>query len=465
MTESKTVPKQAVIEADTFAAAFLSMEAELGLFDASMDGLRWWDTVRYDVFRFAYGRVMAMRQLPPPAVPTWRRAIGLAERVRAKLALELQLRFERNDVMVLRAPRQVRDGSACDIALDPVAACTGGRHLVINTYPHYYHLGLGTSQPADAPVPPEIRNVERMLCERIGMTQSTQALEALVSLRLAAFHAALKGYRRLLRRLRPRLVLLVQNGMEKALFHAAREAGALTVEAQHGLIGLVHPGYSYPRHLDYRSLTTLPDVFLVFSEHWARSCHYPAARTFVCGNDAFHVNPLPWPGDDGDVLFIAADIYHDVLLPLVRDCARRLPGRRFVYKLHPNMQGALEQIRRALADLPNVEVIPGSASASALLPRSSHVVLVQSTFALEALQAGRRVCIVPRLNYGAHRDILGLPAVSLTDSVDELLEALKRPVEGPAPVFFDRFASERTCELLEQLRVGTAQSVTTWAAS
>ena len=75
--------------------------------------------------------------------------------------------------------------------------------------------------------------------------------------------------------------------------------------------------------------------------------------------------------------------------------ARATPERQIIYKLHPNQQHSRRAIQQQLAAYNNIEVIDASVSARALLSRVAHVVLIQSTVALEALQTGRRVCILP----------------------------------------------------------------------
>jgi Capsule polysaccharide biosynthesis protein len=274
-------------------------------------------------------------------------------------------------------------------------------------------------------------------------------LRSVIAQRLAHFETALAAYRRIFARVRPKLILMTQNGVEKALFLAAHEAGIVVIEGQHGSIGHVHPAYSYPRDIDYGNRSTFPSVFLTFSEYWINSCFYPAGECIPIGNNYFAIDPLPPPEDPGAIMFVSVDMYHDVLRDWVMRLARILPNRKIIYKLHPNQHQASRTIVEELAPFKDVEVVDASVSVRMLLAQVSHVVLIQSTVALEALQTGRRVCILPVLHYRVHQSLFQSDAVTITRSVDDLVRALDMPAVGARPPsFFDPFNTVAAAELL-----------------
>jgi hypothetical protein len=157
------------------------------------------------------------------------------------------------------------------------------------------------------------------------------------------------------------------------------------------------------------------------------------------------------PEEAGAVMAISADIYHTVLLQWLRPAAAALPGRRFIYKLHPNQHADFAAIREAFRDCPNVEVVDSSVSAPSLLPSVSHVVLVQSTVFQEALQAGRQVCVLPALNYRIHEADFHRPQVTVAADVQTLVAALQAPpLQADRPVFFEPFEPAKAVRLLGQ---------------
>jgi hypothetical protein len=354
-------------------------------------------------------------------------------------------------VLVFRAPRQRRNGRPYDAALDAVVGVCPGRQLVIDTHPHYYHRIIRSTHPPRVQSPALLDVLIDELRRQLTVPNDVREFRSFVLAKIGEFLDALEAYDRLIAAVSPRLILVCQNGFEKALFTAAKRHAVPLVEAQHGLINYAHPAYSYPRGVDYESCA-FPTYFLAFADYWTERCHYPARRCLAVGNDDFFVERTAPEQPAADVLFISADIYHEMLLAKLTAAAARLPARRFKYKLHPNQQADLAKIRAELAHLPNVEVVDGNTAARASLASAGIVVVVQSTVAHEALQAGKRLCVIPILNYAIHSDLFGLPQVILTPSVDSLVEAIEAPPAAmPPAVFFNRFDAARVARLMRHI--------------
>ena len=442
------------VDLDEFTAGLFSIEKRLGLFADRPGGIPWWDAVRYRVHEFVFSALTDATGAPPGHRALSARAIAFGKRAALNAMLQLRIRSSRYDVLVLRAPRQIKNGRRLDAGIDDFVALCPGRALTINTFPHYYHLPRRGSIRREVNIGAEIDQLVEALKLEFGSLWSEPALRKIIATQLAGFVTDLAVYRKLFARIHPRFIIMTQNGMEKALFAAAHEAGIKVVEAQHGLIGYSHAAYSYPRDVDYGDRRTLPTVFLAFSEYWVRTCFYPAGSCVAIGNDHFAIGALPPPKDPGGVMFVSGNIYHDVLVEWAMRLARAIPERQIIYKLHPNQQHSSRAIQQQLASYKNIEVIDASVSARALLPRVAHVVLIQSTVALEALQTGRRLCILPFSHYRTHKDLFKLRAVTVTPSIDQLVKALDTPLESDAPPkFFESFDAVAARELLRELSV------------
>jgi hypothetical protein len=426
------------LDLDQFTHNWFAMERRLGLFADRVAGIPWWDVVRYRFNEFVSGGLANVEPLPEVRRALPLRALGLAKRLALRTLLAARARSRHHDVLVLRAPRQFLNGAPLDPAIDQLRELCPGRQLIINTYPSYYHLPRPGAAHRQVDVGPVLDSVLAALRTEFGLHWDEMELRRLVARLLADFLTDKAAYRTLIARVKPKFILITQNGIEKALFAAAHEEGVPVVEAQHGLIGYSHPAYSYPRDAEYGDRSTFPTIFTTFSDYWLRNCYYPAGRCVPLGNDHF-VLTAPPVRDLGEVMFISGALYHAVLVEWVRELARGAPERRLIYKLHPNQQATAAEITQELADLANVEVIDGSISARTLMHRVSHVVLIQSTVALEALQMGRRLCILPFLHYRVHEDLFGLAAVTVAGDIDSLLRAIRKPPEpGLPPVFFER---------------------------
>lgn len=441
------------MELDEFTERMFSIERRLGLFADRLDGLPWWDAVRYDVYTSLYREMSALPGAKPDARSLLSRLGGRVMRGWLSFLLQLRVRFGRYDVLVLRAARQLRDGKLSDPAIDDFISLCPGRLLTINTSPHYHHILRASSVSAQAiRVPALIQELIEALHSELGSSWDEDRLRALIVAGIAQFENATIAYRKLFARVRPRLVIMTQNGMEKALFFAANEAGIRVIEGQHGLIGATHPAYAYPRDVDYQHSPTFPAVFLEFSSHWARSCFYPAGRCLPIGNDHFVPGVSPPSKPLSAIMFVASAPYHVAMLPWVTGLAAALPHRELIYKLHPGQRFASEAIRRELSPWQNIRVVDASLPARALLAEVSHVVVIQSTVALEALQSGRRVCILPLFEYRTHTDLFDLREVAVTGDIEQLIAAVNvAAAGGDPPTFFDPFDAQAAMRLLSDL--------------
>lgn len=432
-----------------FTKEFFAMERELDLLSRRIDGLSWWEPARHDVFYAIYHAKSGLSAPSPGRVPLTRRVADLATRMFAVVGLKVRIALGRYDVLALRAPRHWIDGRWCDTILDDILACTPGRVLVVDTFPCYHHIRL-PSRVDRRLTAAELCHLNEAVASRFGVTKD---VESLVSLRFSQFRSALTQYRRLLGRIRPKCVLLVQNGIEKALFHAASERRIPVVEAQHGLIHTVHPQYSYPVECPAGSLSTLPSIFLALSDHWVERCHYPVARTIVVGNR--HIGAVRSRQPTDDILVISADIYETAIEGLLRQVAPALPQRRFLYKLHPNQLQHSHQVEARLADLPNVEIVTTACTLQQLVGRCGDALCVQSTGVYEALQAGVRVHLYARHDYTTHSDVFDHPNLRVVDDhlafLRSVQEARPPSASDATPVFFRDFDAAAATALMTEL--------------
>ena len=440
------------LEIDEITKRWFAIETESGVFADRSPGIPWWDAVRYRVNEFVVASLAD--QAPQPAMRRVlaRRALGFAKRAALRASLAIRARVRNHDVLVLRAPRQLQDGVPFDRGIDDLRDICRGRQLTIDTYPYYYHLPRRGAVRREVNVGSALDSLLKALRAEFGPTWDESELRVLIARLLSDFLMDKAAYGALIARVRPRLILMTQNGLEKALFAAAREARVPVLEAQHGLIGFSHFAYSYPREAEYGDRSTFPSVFSAFSNYWLKTCYYPADRCVALGNDRLAVSAAP-ADHVGEIMFISGDIYHAILAGWVKGLASAAPERHLIYKLHPNQQTACAAIRQEFAGFANVEVVDGSVSARTLLHKVTHVVLIQSTVALEALQMGRSLCVLPHLHYRTHEDLFRLPAVTVTADMASLLDAVRRrPPAVTPPSFFDPLDTDAARRLFDEIK-------------
>lgn len=442
---------------NAFMDRFHQLERDLRLFESRSDGLLWWDPVRFESCYFLYDRLSGLTYSSASRPAMRGRRLGALRRAAERQWLFARARLDHRDLLVLRSPRAATAAGRHDVVLDPLIELAPTPARVIDTIPRRYHLPDCDHARWRGGLPPSLPELTRTLTAAFDLPAGDAAtLEALIRRNSATHRCHVAGYERLFDRARPSGVLMVS--VDKALFHVATTRGVPVAEAQHGLIGHGHPAYSYPADLDYRAQTTLPSLFLTFAPFWERITHYPARRQAVVGTDHFAAGFAPIIDPLGDVMVISADIYHSELFALTRALAALLPRRRFVYKLHPNQIAELPAIRAAAADLVNIQIGDPSTPASRMMAGVTHLVAIQSTVVYEALQHGRRVCLLPRHDYQIHADLFDMPTVTTSATPERIAADLARPAgDGSALLFFEPFDRARAAAAVAELVGGQAR--------
>lgn len=433
-----------------FTDIFFAMEEDLDLFSKRLNGVSWWDPVRNDVFNLIYYTLSEATPVQPSRIGLLRRTFGFFQRLLMRLTLEIRIKFQRYDVLILRAPRHLdSSGRRRDIILDDIISCTPGKKLIINTFPHYYHIWQsGKFNYRQKSL--DLCNINAEVQSRFGLKID---VESLIEETIERYRSALQQYDRLLEKVSPKFILIVQNGIEKSLFCAANSRSIPTVEAQHGLINYAHPAYSYPLKVNSNNIVTLPAFFLAFSTYWSDKCHYPVAKKVVVGNRQFFVSPTLAKTDD--ILVVSSAVHEDAIEKVLLVAARLLERHRFVYKLHPNQFERISKIKERMAALNNVEIVSDELTMQKLLERCESVFCISSTGVYEALQAGRVIYLLAVQDFQKHADLFGHPRVHVVKDQKELVHALAERSgtkdKGEDLIFFPKFDEIAVKNLMKDL--------------
>lgn len=433
-----------------FTDQFFAMEKELDLFSRRINEVQWWDLARHDVFNLIYNKLSGVTKAQPPKISFPRRTADWGWRKVAALVLQAKLKLFRYEVLALRTPRHLvsNGGRRVDIVLDDILACTPGRKLIINTFPHFYHIRLPKKSDSSL----NSKDLCDLNAEIISRFSIEVDAEELINLILTQYKAAYSQYQNMLLKSSPKFVLLV--GVEKALFGAARMLSIPVIEAQHGLINYCHPAYSYPEYISYDSVNTLPLIFLTFSPYWSEKCHYPVKKKLAIGNRQLFVEPKP--KNTSNVLVISSAVHEEPIEKIMCPTASILRGHRFIYKLHPNQFARTLEIKKRLVDSPNVEIISNEQNLQQLSERCFAVFCINSTGVYEALQAGLKVFLLAKQDYQKHSDVFNHTSVHVVHSHDELVQVLiesrnEDTYSGNSTVFFQNFNKMAVSYLMSEM--------------
>ena len=239
-------------------------------------------------------------------------------------------------------------------------------------------------------------------------------IDHIISEALSFYIISKSYYQKLFNNVKPKAVFLVQGGIQKGLFSAAKNLNIHVIELQHGRIGYVHPAYSYPTQIKHEDLSTLPDTFFSFSNFWTKKINYPVKNILPVGNNLYAF----------DITFIFANIYTNDLLKVINELLLKKYKGQICIKLHSNQLFEAEFIRTLYKDHDTIHVIGIENSMREVLSISKSIVAIQSTSVYEALHNGLKVFIVKEKDYMTHQDIFDNPNVCIVNSIDDILDAI-----------------------------------------
>lgn len=228
---------------------------------------------------------------------------------------------------------------------------------------------------------------------------------------LAKFELEREHYFKLFKYLKPEVIFLVQNGIQKGMFMAAKECNIPMVELQHGLVDYSHLAYSYPKAINIEKLI-LPSYFFAYSEFWKKRINYPVKEVIVMGNtEASKI--VESKVKLYDVCVVCADVYMSELFLFIDELIDCGYTGKVCLKLHPNQFGEVDFIRNKYQIYSNIYVIYTEVSMKTIISQSYSMLAIQSTSVYEALDAGLNVFILKKLDYHIHDDIFDYMGVHL----------------------------------------------------
>lgn len=210
-------------------------------------------------------------------------------------------------------------------------------------------------------------------------------------------------YRALLKKIKPKRVILVVSYGKETLIELCKEIGITVIELQHGVLNSMHVGYSFPRRNQQKR--TFPDYFLTWGDYWKESTNLPIPkeRVFSTGYPFFEEQALTNTEkinkkkikQQQQILFLSQGSIGRKLSKIAVELSEKHTPYRIIYKTHP------EEFSRWKKDYPwlyksNVEVIDNKKGVSLyqLFAQSQVQVGVYSTAIYEGLYFGLRTYIV-----------------------------------------------------------------------
>lgn len=467
------------MEIDECMRIFFEMETEERLFLLrTPDGTPIWDLVRYEVFFSLFDELNEPgqpRNSYAAQVPSRRYSAVVSLLSKAVSTTRQWLRFKRlkpvDHVAFIVSRYRNRKNEPVDFAADDALRALDdlGSVLKVDSQPDLYaDLNIASLTGVIQrlyPLAASYKEYFLVTAERLAEAQRKHFCVADPNLsgivqRVYMNHAAQRRiWGEILDRARPRLLWMTQNGVQKGLILEARKRGIPVIEFQHCSINPMHPTYSYPAGLLPQAGVILPDVLLLFSEHWKRTCTMPGTRLVAVGNDCFSSGETG-STRNGATVFVNHGIFHKHFSPLAIEVAQAMPEREFVMKLHPSQLPDRAGIEAEYRGISNLTVMGMEKSMPEVLADASDIVIIDSTSAYEALDRDVPVHIYQRGPYRAYQDIFARPDVCLFSTAQQLQRGLFQPVTRPEVKsrFFDPFNLKAFRNLVLELERGRGET-------
>lgn len=431
---------------------FFDMEVSEGLFDLKLDdGAYYWDIIRrevfYEVYR-AYDKSFVYRN-PEKIKSKWQSGfLNIVKAIASQVNI-LLISLWKPEYIFITAQRLTVGSKKTDVVCDSAFNLIANKKktLRIETCNKFGIVLFGKKKCLLNIINNTLLNEDfSLISDKISSLVFDYfnidiILTKYIEKALIDFKNQENYYEKCFSRHQPKAVIIVQNGIMKGLFSAAKKNAIPVFEFQHGSISDAQVIYSYPENIHSNNEALfLPNTFLTFSPLWNKSVHFPVQRIHSVGNEFFYSDPIV--SKRKNILIISTRMHHEDLISISKELSITYPNRKIFYKLHPTDFYRKNFFERMFSECKNIKITAEETHLKSLFSKCFFVVIIQSTVVFEAIQAGKEVLIYKRSNY--KQDSFIFKYVNLFDSIHELRKVIdshtkKTKHYKSPPIFFDKF--------------------------
>lgn len=417
-----------------FTDKFQKIESENSFFsEKDSEEILYWDLVRHDVFYILYFKICDTKLLD--SVNEKKSKLAMLSTLIGNLLgyINFNLKTARKYKYICFATSRNKDadGKNIDFVSNDILSIIHEDSLVIesfnkdlseNRYKSFYNYGLLVNSykwrlksKLSKKAITKYKIAEILKQEFNVDLDLTSDIDAIIT----SYKISKSHYLRLFAKVKPKAIFLVQNGIQKGLFEVAHKLNIRVIELQHGLIGYVHPVYSYPSIIQSGELETFPDTFFSFSDFWTSNLSFPVKNIIPMGNN-FYAKRTVNESKEYDLTFIFANIYSNDLLQFVDSLLQNGYKGKICIKLHPNQFDEFNAITSLYEVHHTIEVVSSQRSMGEILSVSKAIFAIQSTAVYEALHYKVKVYLYKIKDYLTHQDIIGNPNVYLVEDAADV---------------------------------------------
>jgi hypothetical protein len=469
-----------------FTKTFWELEKELDLFNIKIDGVYFWERIRFGLHRGIGEELGLYGQAHRVWKSTFLNSIIVFLRFLCFSILKSPVSSSAKEILFIGSPRRklLENNMWWDIYCDPVINSLKNNKYLLLEYPYIGNhlrppktsnikyldyialvanlrlkLGLGKVHFSSEEVG-TLREVGERFAQEFGVEMN---IAKIVKEQLLKRKSYLPIYKELLEKLSPSIVFLVCSYGKEDLLEVCHSLGITTVELQHGTIDKYHLGYSYPQK-DFKK-RDFPDYFLSFGDFWKNLGVVPLddERIISVGYPFLEQEVKKYIGfkRKNQILFISQGPIGEELSNFAIKLAKGLDDSiKIVYKLHPG------EFKRWKGEYPwllkaqqggLITVVEDESDLYKLMAESKVQVGVNSTAIYEGLSFGLKTYLVPLSGIEYMRELLEKGYAKKVDSVEDLVQDLQNSdykVSFDSEDFFKSNSLENFSQFLKD-QIGT----------
>jgi len=440
----------------TLYEEFTKLEKELKLFSKKIDGIYFWERIRVELFkRLIKAKVV---NIVDQDLETNEQKTKLKTQYTKKILLYINSIFifkknpfyvKHHDVLFLsNSRRKLQDNKKWwDIYTDPIienlelssislekdfkfqylkpVQTKNLRYLTFIDFLVDLKRFLGLSRTK---LNRKEKDFLQLFSEKISKQFNFQTdVLSLVKKTLSKRKRVLPYYLRILKKIKPKLVVLVCSYGKENFIEACKILKIATVELQHGVITRYSMGYSFEN--DDAKKRTFPDYFFAFGDFWKESAKFPIKREKILsvGYPELETKKKTYSNikRKNQILFISQNTIGKQLSKFAVELMKKKPtDYNIVYKLHPAETFSWKEDYPWLLN-EGIEVVDSQGKNLYQLFAESRIQIgVYSTALYEGLSFGINTFLLDTTGIENMEQLIRGGNVTKICSVDEFLEKL-----------------------------------------
>ena len=424
---------------------FLDFEKENNLFDLKdTRGTYYWDIIRYDVFEalMPKNKVFIPKKHNKKILNIFRQIMGFIKLYFGHTSRKYLFYLCSRDRDIFRNhidknvfdSLKVLDNKNC-LVIESHYNSKDSYFLPQNIYYRFFYKQEFF----------DFNDVTKIIEQKYGITSiNNEFLNRILN----KYYSDLFFFKKIIKNFNVKQIYVVQNGIQKGIFRAAKELGIKTFEYQHGIVTENHIAYNYPKIDFLEEQVSLPNIIFSYAPIWFQNNFLPNVNILSLGNSFLYkqlqqnAKKTPIRG----IVVISADDIGKRLLEFLRNekLQKEIKNIPIYFKLHPNQFHQKHYYTEQLKNFDNIKVITDEFSVGELLENFNTLFTILSTASYEALQSQRKVILLEDDLYnGDQKSFLEYSNFYIIKKVNDFISALNTEIVTAKNVtFFAPFDKE-----------------------